>query len=265
MARGPAYPYFDLKKAVEMADKVKRFTGGRRPAAADAVVQEGWGYSAKSSSGVKSLAALKYFGLLQDVQDNAHKQVKLTDRALTILLAHDGPERQQALQEAALMPKMYKYCWESWGQDCPPAMRTTLLLEKGFVENSVDAFIKDYKATINFAELAENKADEPVDLSDDQEGEIIGDQEGDEVDLSTSGAQQGNLERARAQKTRRVEAGMRQATWPLDEGEVTLQWPSEISQESLTRLEAWLDFLKMDIQQSAVKPRQQTTEDDGRE
>ena len=80
MGRGPSYPYVDLEEAVALARKVYGYAK-RSAAPIGSVVAEAWGYSAKSSSGEKVLAALKYFGLVEESMSGEAKMLKITDRA----------------------------------------------------------------------------------------------------------------------------------------------------------------------------------------
>lgn len=173
MARGPAYPYVDLEQAIELTRKVYTYTK-RSPAASESIVKDAWKYSPTSSTPMKVLAALKYYGLLEDVSSEKARSVKITDRAYRIILDHgDEAVLRECLQAAALSPRWYKYCWETWGKEMPPSMRSKLLLEHHFVESTVDAFIRDYKKTIQYAGLLEESI--PPLLS---KGDEIGDSNG---------------------------------------------------------------------------------------
>lgn len=150
MGRGPSYPYVNLEEAIGLARKVYDFT--RKSAAPlESVIKEAWDYSATSSSGDKVLAALKAFGLVEELASGDAKMLKISDRGYRILVDDEkSPERLTALAEAALSPKWYRFCWEKWGAEMPPSMRSNLLFEHRFVESTVDRFIEDYKKTIEF-------------------------------------------------------------------------------------------------------------------
>jgi hypothetical protein len=155
MGRGPSYPYVNLREAVQIARKLYNFSK-RNPAPMGAVVKEAWGYSPTSSSGDKVLAALKAFGLIEEVSSGDSKSIKISDSAYRILVDEEGSaERQAALRDAALSPRWYNFCWEHFGPEVPPSMRSSLLFEHKFVETTVDKFIQDYKETVKFAALAD--------------------------------------------------------------------------------------------------------------
>ena len=269
MARGPSHPFFDLPKAIEMAASMMKYTGRPAIAPAEVIITEAWGYSAKSSSGTKSLAALRYFGLIENTQDSHKKSIKLTDRALVILLSHDdSEEKKQALKDAALSPKLYQYCWDKWKNNMPPMMRTNLLLSKGFAESSVDSFIRDYKSSIEFAGLSNTDAIIPDSPYSKEENENINDDSAigrNSNDELTTPTQDPLVEKPDSyklpQSNTSCEIPMRQATWPLDEGVAKFQWPAEMSHESLKRLEAWIELIKLDIKSSVKATTDPSTND----
>jgi hypothetical protein len=130
----------------------------RGAAPSEAVITDAWKYSATSSSGHKVLAALKSFGLVEDSSSGGNKAgIKLTNRAIRILLDdQDSPEKREEIRKAALSPKWYDYCWRTWGRDMPPSMKSNLLVEHGFVDSTVEGFLKDYRKTVAFAGLLDD-------------------------------------------------------------------------------------------------------------
>src|ERR1700691_1515447 len=154
MGRGPSYPYVGLEEAIGLSRKMYDYTK-RTAAPVDSVIVEAWGYTVTSSSGLKVLAALKAYGLVEDGAAASGKaSIKLTPRAIRILLDdQDTEERRQEIRKAALSPKWYEYCWKTWGKEMPPSMKSNLLIEHGFVDSTVESFLKDYRKTMAFAGL----------------------------------------------------------------------------------------------------------------
>jgi hypothetical protein len=156
MGRGPSYPYVDLEGAIGYARKVYDYAK-RGSAPAEAVITDGLKLSITSSGSQKVIAALRSFGLIEDTPGTNGKGLKLTNRAIRILLDEpDSAERQEEIKKAALSPKWYEYCWSKWGKEMPPAMRSNLLIEHGFVESTVGGFLEDYRKTIAFAGLLDD-------------------------------------------------------------------------------------------------------------
>lgn len=157
MGRGPSYPYVGLEEAVSLTRKMYDFTK-RAPAPVDSIIKDAWKYSPTSSSGQKVLAALKAFGLVEDSPGTNGKALKVTQRAIRILLGdEDSSERREEIRKAALSPKWYEFCWKQWGKEMPSSMRSSLLVEHGFVETTVESFLRDYRKTVAFAGLLDDQ------------------------------------------------------------------------------------------------------------
>jgi hypothetical protein len=171
MGRGPSYPYVGLEEAIGLTRKVYDFAK-RGSAPTDSVITDAWKYSTTSSGAQKMLAAVRAFGLVEDAPGTSGKSLKVSNRAIRILLDEaDSSERKEEIRKAALAPKWYAYCWRTWGKEMPPSMRSNLLIEHGFVESTVEGFLKDYRKTIAFAGLLDEvifgKSDEGNQESED--------------------------------------------------------------------------------------------------
>lgn len=153
--RSPAYPYIDLGKAVETIKKIYSITRGHSVNTEDLLKK--LGFSGMTGSAKKTLAALKYFGLVD--QQHGSKEAKLTSRALHIIHGVEGSEEQrQAIIEAFLDPAIYNYCWSTWNGDdiADDFMRSHLILKKGFNDSTVMSFITSYKQSMRFSGIAQN-------------------------------------------------------------------------------------------------------------
>ena len=153
--RSPAYPYLDLRTALDKAAALWRAEG--RHAVAVSLAMQHWGYKVESSTGYSCIAALKKFGLVDEEGTGESRQVRLSRLALAVLLDEDraSPERNAALQTAALSPRIHAELWEKYGADLPSdsSLRRFLILEKNFNEAAVDEFLEEYKTTVAFAGL----------------------------------------------------------------------------------------------------------------
>jgi len=156
MGRGPSYPYVGLEEAISLTKKFFDYAK-RAPAPTDAVIKDAWKLSTSSSGSQKSLAALRAFGLVEDAPGSNGKSIKVSQRGIRILLDEDdSKERKDEIKKAALSPKWYEYCWKTWGKEMPASMRSNLLIEHGFVDTTVEGFLKDYRKTIAFAGLLDD-------------------------------------------------------------------------------------------------------------
>ena len=153
--RSPAYPYIALPNALEKAAVLWQVEG--RHAAAVNVAMQHWGYKEDSSTGYSCVAALKKFGLVDHEGMGDTRQVKLSGLALTILLDKDpdSDARREALQTAALGPRIHAELWERYGTELPsdPSLKRYLVQERGFNEAAVNELLDEYKQTMIFAGL----------------------------------------------------------------------------------------------------------------
>lgn len=155
--RSPSFPFIGLREALDRARAF--YEAEQRNAARPETAAAHWGYSAKSSGGKQTIAALRAFGLLEgDVL------VKLSGRALRILLdeREGSEERLRLVQQAALMPPVHARLWERYGAELPSpqTLRLSLILDEGFNENSVDDFLTEYRETLEYARLLTGPARE---------------------------------------------------------------------------------------------------------
>ena len=246
MARGPAYPFVDLEEAVELARRMYQYTR-RSPADANAIIREAWNYSPTSSSSSKIVAALKYFGLIEEGESSGDvKTVRLTDRSYRILVDDpSSPERQQALRDAALSPKAYLMCWTRWGREMPPSMRSNLIFGEGFIESTIDKFLQDYKRSIEFAgllnDLGEQTLEEQIPVA--KEAPVSEAAHSKSAPVAGALASIGNLDN-------------RSDVFSLNEGTVSLSWPKNLSEESFQDLSDWLDLVKRKIERTIVRQAQ---------
>lgn len=171
--RSPNFPAIDLGKAIQRARELWSHEHGHS-APFDVVVGH-WNYSPKSSSAMQVVAALNAFGLIESEGKGGDREIKLSDRALDIVVCEEGGESDQyweAVQEAALAPSLHREVWENYGGargGSDAAFRRYLIRQKGFNPKSADPFIEQYKATISFAKLdSEGKMGE---VADDEFGD----------------------------------------------------------------------------------------------
>src|SRR5262245_3909199 len=82
--RSPAYPGINLEAAIEKAKALLDSEGKYAVPMSSAFAA--WGFGAKSSGGRETRAALRYFGLITVEGQGAVRKVKLTEKALRILL-----------------------------------------------------------------------------------------------------------------------------------------------------------------------------------
>jgi hypothetical protein len=270
--RSPNYPYLSLPGAIERAEavyaKVGRHTTGKE------VLSDAWGLAATSGTFRLVLAALRAYGLLDNVSGREEPLVKLSERALDILAdyAPGDPRQRGAIRDAALAPRLHAELWGQYGAELPDnsEIRRFLVRAKNFNDGTADKFIGQYKATLEFAGLLGTLRSDP-EGGREPVGAVAGSGGGGVVH-STSGQIDGSPEPRRsmrvgedgscanvagssaavaAQEFVRVpdpsggiaaldSHGIRQEVFPLLEGEVVLRIPDRMSPSSYEDVAEWL-------------------------
>lgn len=149
--RSPSYPAIDLETAIGMAERI--YPAGKHLLGAGVIAQE-WGYKGLNSAS-PYIAALKQFGLLTEEAGNGDRMLRLTPRALDIIVDRDGKsaERRKGILDAATAPSLHEELWKKWGEDLPPLgeIRRYLERERDFNPNHVDKFIDQFLTTLKFS------------------------------------------------------------------------------------------------------------------
>lgn len=182
--RSPSYPALDLGTALQRVQVL--YEEERRYSAALEVALRHLGYrSVKSGGGQVTLAALRYFGLIEIEGSGSQRTVRVSDLAEAILLdrREDSTERRGRIQEAALRPPIHAELWNTYGPDLPSPdnLRFELVRNRGFTESGADDFIQEYRRTLDFAQLSGPAAN----LSGESE-DGNGNGRGEETDLAAS-------------------------------------------------------------------------------
>ena len=121
-----------------------------------------WGFKSASANGMKAVAALKSYGLVEDSGKKAARKIILTDRSYRILHGVFGTDPYEVeIKDAALSPPMYQYMWKTYGtldeMSEDESIASKLVLEKKFNSTAVSRFLTDYRDTIKFAKLGKNE------------------------------------------------------------------------------------------------------------
>ena len=182
--RSPSYPGIDLESAIKRAQEF--YDQEKRNAANAEIAVKHWGFKPTSGGGFVVIAALKAFGLVSDTGSGKSRKIQLTDLALRIILDKrpDSPERDSAIKQAALMPKIHASLWTKYRSNLPSDenLKHELIFERKFNENTVGDFIKEYRDTIKFAKLADSdsippSAEDSVETSAEDWGQSVQDQQ----------------------------------------------------------------------------------------
>ncbi len=154
--RSPNYPGIDVGAAIERASALWE-NEQHHPVAFEVALRH-WGYQPKSGGGGSVHAALKRFGLLEDIGNG---RSRLTPLALDIVRAErEGQRDYPNIRKAALMPKVHAALWDQYGATLPSdeSLIFSLTGEMGFTRGGATEFVAEWKRTLAFAKLADSSA-----------------------------------------------------------------------------------------------------------
>lgn len=151
LTRSPNYPAIDIGRAIERVRTLYSVEKQHPMPALQAVKH--WGYTTLNSPGGGQLAALARFGLVDDEGTKDDRMVRVTDLAVKILEHPDPARREDAVRQAAMLPAVHQDMWQKYGSELPSEenLKWFLTRERGFSENGAKDFVKEYRATIDFA------------------------------------------------------------------------------------------------------------------
>lgn len=251
------YPFIPLRRALDRARQIWEKAGDHPVVTTDAF--NIWGYNPKSSGGSQTVAALKYYGIAQDIGSNEARKIKLTEEARRYFLDERPEKHAEAHRYFALKPKALTALWAQWNAKPPsePIARSALKIDFGYSENAANELLAIYADNLLFADLA--SADS---ISRPSPDETDDEMEWDQARPNSSSAPVPRKEAAmqEPQQTQiasrpvghMAAAGSRADICNIPEGEVILSFPESFSQESLKDIEDWLDFQKARLKRWAT-------------
>lgn len=155
--RSPAYPYVDLRKAIDRVREVYD-AGAGRGAYPPGTYYKIWEIGPKSSAARQVLAALNHFGLVSYEGRGNDRKVRLSELALKILQDKrpQSEERASAIHQAALTPPIHQRLFDQFPAPLPDDVfiEHFLVGEAGYNEAAATSLIKEFKSTLDFAELS---------------------------------------------------------------------------------------------------------------
>ncbi len=169
--RSPSYPSIPLRTAIQRVEVV--WQRERQHAIPVEALPALWGYKALNGPASTTLAALKKYGLVEDEGSRDARRARVSDLAVEILANPDPNARSNAVSQAALNPSIHVEMWEKYGPELPSdvTLRWELTRERGFTESGAADFVREYRETLAFADLADAHEPEGQEPQPDPEPE----------------------------------------------------------------------------------------------
>jgi hypothetical protein len=248
--RSPGYPIVSLEMALQrLAEFEAHF---KRSGARAEKVGDAWGITAKPYAG-RIVAALRYYGLLDYQGSGTDRQVIVSDEGRKYLRAQQEDTKREVIREAALRPKAIAKFWSKWGVDHPAdaARLDELVINNGFSEAGARQFLKVYDATISYAKLSDSDKIISQEPSEAAMAPVEHATVGPNANPSSI-ARQLLDESPTSVQYPKAKSPMLQEIFNLDEGPVTLSFPSELSGESYEDLKDQLELFLRRAQRRAA-------------
>jgi hypothetical protein len=242
--RSPSFPFIPLRKAVERARTM--LTAHRKNPTRPGTLGETWGYSSASSGLIQTIAALKAYGLIDDIGRGEDRRVQLSDLAARIINDARPGARETAITEAAVNPKILAEYWNIWHLERPSDSHciSELTLDRGFTPEAAKLFLRIYDDNISYASL--NISDKISDVSEGEQMEVENDRRSTSAvarrPMAFAGGEEAGV-RLSNSEARSAAPAIPAATLPLPEGLVTLTIPSSLSERSVKALKAWIEVI----------------------
>jgi hypothetical protein len=184
--RSPNYPSIGLRIAIGKIQSLYK-DGGLAPLMKITALK-GLGFDKDDANAARGLAALKSFGLIEEVEND---RLKISQRGVDIVARQEGePQRTAALHAAASSPQIYReLLTEFAASGVPPnaALKSELIAAKKFNPNVVDDFITDFRDTLDFSGLSISEVLESEQQQNKNGGQTVPPQAGDHVQWESSG------------------------------------------------------------------------------
>ncbi|MER9253277.1 hypothetical protein NKI59_15910 [Mesorhizobium sp. M0598] len=248
--RSPNYPNTDLTAALAMARTL--YEKDHRNKVPQIVVAQHLGHEGLSGPALGKIGVLRAYGLLEGSGD----ELRLTDDAVAALMAPPAsPDRRDALERLAWRPALFREIRKEMpGMPSEPNLRYWLA-KRGFAPDAVAKAIKAYLGTLRLVPDSVGSYNPPEQGSDEE----IDVQVEETPAPETTRKQSWLLEAARRAGTVEANPGTRKEVITLDEGDVTIVFPENLSSASFADLEDHLKLFIRKMQRRASTAAQQAS------
>ena len=263
--RSSRYPAFGLDEAITKVGLLYKADKGSGSVVESALKH--MGYKSRSGPANQCLATLKRFGLIS----SDGSRVTPTKRAITIcVLPTTDKRRVDAIQEAALLPSLYRKLYDQYkatGLPSSESMQHELILSGDFNSSTVASIVKDFKTTMVFSGLT--GVDGVISTAGGIDAAADSDEEGED-NAGAADDEDSPRQRTSQGKRRMVSTGMKEDVCSLGDQVAVLQWPEQLDDNTKADLKDWLDMMVKKINRAigvvprnAHSPQPKTSEQEG--
>jgi hypothetical protein len=224
--RSPNYPQIDLGEALNLARTV--YAAENRNRMSRDVLSKHFGYSSLNGRALAKIGAVRAYGLIEGTQD----ELRLTEDAITCLEAPEGSqERASALMRCSTKPSIFQEISAEYPTLPSEHNLKFFLVKRHYTSEAAGKAAQTYLATMRLVSDSGGSYYSP----EPTEAAAVETMERLQARAAPSGA-------AYAPGRAALGAGMRQSVFNLDEGDVTLTFPANLSSEGYAELKEYLDI-----------------------
>lgn len=228
--RSPNYPQVDL--AAALAAIKPAYKAENRNKMSREVLARHLGYTGLNGRALAKIGAVRAYGLIEGTQDD----LRISADAITCLEAPEGSaEWGAALVRCALKPSIFQDIRAEYPTLPSEHNLRFFLIKQNYTPEAASKAAQNYLTSMRLVEASVGA----YDLSTEEESEPV-----ETHDAHTERQQGGTRPSGNPQTGRQMAppAGMRQSVFPLDEGDVTLIFPANLSSEGYAELKEYLDI-----------------------
>ena len=249
--RSPSYPSVSRRSAILKAGELfekERFNPISREATAKLL-----GYAGLTGGSNSLLSDLSHYGLIERIGKG---EIRISQLFAKIKHPENPAEYRQALTTAAHQPKFFAMVRERFPDHLPSEGNLEgVLVRMGFTSAGTKPAKKAFLDTFQYLQ-------EEIGSESHGQGQL--------VPLDSSRGAQTALVKVEAEppvtrKIREARPNMKEDIYTLPEGDVVLQWPARLSQESFDEIKMWTDLmlkkLKRQVAIEAARPESEPDEE----
>lgn len=170
----PRFPFISLSKALDRVEQLRKAASFGFAPVLD--IRDVWGYGPKSSGGDQTVAALGYYGLIDEHGSGSDRRIKISELGARYL-RDERPEVRRSLQEQMVQsPKAMKALWDLWKRDIPSdaIARSILKNDLAYSDSAAGQILSVYRDNLHYFPTggSEELLDEK---SQDGDREAVGD------------------------------------------------------------------------------------------
>lgn len=166
----PRFPFISLAKALERAEALRSAANfGFAPVTE---VRNIWGYGPKSSGGDQTVAALGYYGLIEEAGAGKDRKIKISELGARYLRDERPDVRRDLQTQMARSPKAMQTLWDLWQRDIPSdaIARSILKNDVGFSDSAATQVLSVYRDNlVYFPDTTSAKLHDPEAVVKEQE------------------------------------------------------------------------------------------------